>query len=214
MKISIALLTLCLFLGMGLTTAWSAEIIKLPAPVVEKDKPLMQALKERKSSRDFSEQQLSLQDLSNILWCANGINRPENGHRTSPSARNRQDVDIFVVMKEAIYFYHPKNHELSPVVSGDYRKDTGMQPYVGKAPVNLIYVSDLSKFDFIKDRSEKALTAAIDAGHCSQNVYLYGTVANLAVVVRTSVDTAKMAGILKLRPDQLVLMGQTIGYSK
>jgi len=134
--------------------------------------------------------------------------------RTSPSARNAQDVDIYAVLKEGIYLYEAKKHELLPVVSGDFRKDTGMQSYVSTAPLNLVYVSDLAKLDFAKEREGQVMTAAIDAGHCSQNVYLYAAAANLAVVVRTSVDKAKMAGILKLRPEQLIIMAQTVGYPK
>jgi len=190
--------------------AQNLQTIKLPTPALKNDKLFMQAVKERRSSRDFSEKELSLQDLSNILWCANGVNRPESGKRTSPSPMNRQDVDIYAVLKEGVYLYEAKRHELLPVVSGDYRKDTGMQ-----APLNLIYVADLSKLDFLKGREqEQFMTAGIDAGHCSQNVYLYGAVANIAVVVRTSINRAKMADILKLPPQHLAIMAQTVGYPK
>jgi SagB-type dehydrogenase family enzyme len=212
MKNITVLFVLLVLLTGGIMHAQNLKTIKLPAPALKNDKPFMQTVKDRKSSREFSEKELSLQDLSNLLWCANGVNRPEGGKRTSPSAMNKQDVDIYAVLKEGIYLYEANKHELLPVVSGDYRKDTGMQPYVGTAPLNLVYVSDLSKFEFLKKREEQVMTAAIDAGHCSQNVYLYGAAANLAVVVRTSIDKTKMAEILKLRPQQLVIMSQTVGY--
>lgn len=214
MKKKTILAVLLLLLTGGIMSAQSLKTIKLPTPALKNDKLFMQAVKERKSSREFSEKELSLQDLSNLLWCANGVNRPESGKRTSPSAMNKQDVDIYVVLKEGAYLYEATKHELFPVVSGDYRKNTGMQPYVATAPLNLIYVSDLSKFDFLKEREEQIMTAAIDAGHCSQNVYLYSAAANLAVVTRTSVDKTKMAEILKLKPQQLVIMAQTVGYPK
>jgi SagB-type dehydrogenase family enzyme len=214
MKKKTILVVVLLLLTGGIMSAQSLKTIKLPAPALKNDKLFMQTVKERKSSREFSEKELSLQDLSNLLWCANGVNRPESGKRTSPSAMNKQDVDIYVVLKEGAYLYEAKTHELFPVVSDDYRKNTGMQPYVATAPLNLIYVSDLSKFDFLKKREEQVMTAAIDAGHCSQNVYLYGAAANLAVVTRTSVDKTKMAEILKLKPQQLVIMAQTVGYPK
>ena len=168
---TVLVVLLALFTG-GIMNAQDLKTIKLPAPALKNDKLFMQTVKERKSSREFSEKELSLQDLSNLLWCANGVNRPESGKRTSPSAMNKQDVDIYVVLKEGAYLYEAKNHELLPVVSGDYRKNTGMQPYVGMAPLNLIYVSDIAKFDFVKEREDQVMTAAIDAGHCSQNVYL------------------------------------------
>jgi SagB-type dehydrogenase family enzyme len=214
MKKMTGLVVLLMLLTGGIMNAQNFKTIKLPAPALKNDKLFMQTVKERKSSREFSEKELSLQDLSNLLWCANGVNRPESGMRTSPSAMNKQDVDIYVVLKEGVYLYEAKTHELLPVISGDYRKNTGMQPYVSIAPLNLVYVSDLSKFDFVKEREQQVMTAAIDAGHCSQNVYLYGAAANLAVVTRTSIDKTKMAEILKLRPQQLVIMAQTVGYPK
>jgi len=214
MKNRTVLVVLLVLLTGGIMNAQNLKTIKLPTPALKNDKLFMQTVKERKSSREFSEKELSLQDLSNLLWCANGVNRPESGNRTSPSAMNKQDVDIYAVLKEGAYLYEAKKHELIPVVSGDYRKNTGMQPYVGIAPLNLVYVSDISKFDFLKEREDQVMTAAIDAGHCSQNVYLYGAAANLAVVTRTSIDKTKMAEILKLRPQQLVIMAQTIGYPK
>jgi SagB-type dehydrogenase family enzyme len=214
MKKMSALVVLLALLTGGIMNAQDLKTIKLPAPALKNDKLFMQTVKERKSSREFSEKELSLQDLSNLLWCANGVNRPESGMRTSPSAMNKQDVDVYAVLKNGIYLYEAVKHELLPVVSGDYRKNTGMQPYVGIAPLNLVYVSDLAKFDFVKEREDQVMTAAIDAGHCSQNVYLYGAASNLAVVTRTSIDKTKMAEILKLRPQQLVILAQTVGYPK
>ncbi len=188
--------------------AQDLQSIKLLKPILENDKPFMQTVKDRKSSRDFSEKKLSLQDLSNILWCANGVNREESGRRTVPSPMNRQDVDVYVVLEEGIYIYEAKKHELVPVISGDYRKDFG-----SVAPLNLIYVSDLSKLDFLKDRpEEQAMLAGIDAGHCSQNVYLYGASANLSVVVRAGIDRKRISDILGLQNYQLVVIAQSVGY--
>jgi SagB-type dehydrogenase family enzyme len=190
------------------------ETINLPVPIFEKSKPLMQALQERKSGRDYADKPLTPQDLSNVLWCANGINRPTTGNRTSPSARNKQDIDVYVVLKEGAYLYEPKKHQLLLAAAGDFRKNAGIQAYVATAPVNLIYASDTARFDFTKEKEQMIIAAAIAAGHCSQNVYLYAASAGLSVVTRTSVDTKKMAEILKLRTQQLVIMGQTIGYPK
>ena len=212
-KAALSLVMIFIITG-GFMQAQELQTIKLPAPTLQDDKPLMQALEERKSSREFSEKELSQQDLSNILWAANGINRPETGHRTSPSARNIQDIDIYTILKDGAYRYDPRHHELVLIVAGDYRKDAGMQGYVATAPLNLIYVSDLSKMSMYKDHDEVILTAGIDAGHCSQNVYLYGAAAGLGVVVRTSVDREKLAEILKLKSKQMVIMGQTVGFWK
>jgi SagB-type dehydrogenase family enzyme len=188
------------------------ETINLPSPILEKSKSLMQALQERKSGREYADKLLTSQDLSNILWCANGINRPQTGNRTSPSARNKQDINVYVILKEGAYLYEPKTNQLFLIVAGDFRKNAGTQTYVATAPVNLIYVSDTAKFDFTKEKEQIIIAAAIAAGHCSQNVYLYAASAGLSVVTRTSIDMKKMAEILKLRTQQLVIMGQTIGY--
>ena len=212
MKTTIALLAITILLIGGIVNAQELKTIALPAPAAPDDMPLMDAIKARKSTREIAAREVELQDLSNLLWCAFGINRAETGHRTSASARNAQDIDIYTIFKDGIYLYEPKANELQPVTAGDHRADAGVQPYVAEAPLNLIYVSDLAKLHFAKDREARLIMAAIDAGHCSQNVYLYGASAGLAVVVRTSVDREKMAGILNLRPDQFVVMAETIGY--
>lgn len=208
------LTALMVALSISAVSAQTLESIKLPAPALSPDKPLMQALKERQTRREFADKPLTPQDLSNILWCANGINRPESGKRTSPSAKNTQDIDIYAVMKDGVYLYDAPKHELTLIASGDHILAAGTQPYVASAPLNLIYVSDLAKFDFMKEREDKLVAASVDAGHCSQNVYLYGAAANLSVVTRMSVQKEMMAGILKLRPQQIIIIGQTVGYQK
>ncbi|HUU45856.1 MAG TPA: SagB/ThcOx family dehydrogenase [Acidobacteriota bacterium] len=214
MKIVSLLTVVALFLAAGAVYSQEADTIALPTASLASDKPFMQTVKDRKSSREYSDRELSLQDLANVLWCANGVNRPETGKRTSPSAMNKQDVDVYAVLKDGIYLYDATGHRLLPIVAGDYRKDAGTQAYVGTAPLNLIYVSDLARFDYTDDREQQAMMAAIDAGHCSENVYLYGAAANLAVVIRASIDKAKMAELLKLRDDQLIIIAQTVGHPK
>ncbi len=207
------LVIMCLMLMFpGYAASQTLQAISLPKPALSNDKPLMQAMAERKSSREFADSALSLQDLANVLWCANGVNRPENGHRTAPSAMNRQDIDVYAVLKEGIYLYDAAKHELTPVEAGDFRKDAGTQDYVGTAPLNIMLVSDLAKFDFARESGDKLLMAALDAGHCSQNVYLYCAAANLACVTRASVDKVKLGGIMKLRAEQTILLGLTVGY--
>jgi SagB-type dehydrogenase family enzyme len=203
-----------LMLVLIVSTIWAQESmsIKLPAVNIPTDQSFSDAIWNRHSSREFSEMQLSLQELSNVLWSANGINRPETGHRTAPSARNKQDIDIYAVLKDGIYLYDALKHELLPIANGDYRQFAGTQDYVAKAPVNLIYVSDIAKFDYTDDEEARLLTGGIDAGHCSQNVYLYCAIAKLNVVVRASVGKEKLTELLKLRPEQKVIIGQTIGY--
>ena len=108
------------FLSMFVATVHSQEIIKLPAPKTEGGMPLMQALKERESGREFSSRKLSPETLSSLLWAAWGINRPD-GRRTAPSAKNLQDIDVYVAMRDGLYLYEAKNHQLQKILGEDIR---------------------------------------------------------------------------------------------
>ena len=130
-----SIVAMLLLLMTACVNAQPPDTIKLLAPKLENDKPFMQAIKERKSTREFADTQLTLQDLSNVLWCANGVNRPESGHRTSPSAMNKQDIDIYAVFNTGIYLYDAVRHELTLVAAGDFRKESGMQDFVATAPL-------------------------------------------------------------------------------
>jgi nitroreductase len=177
--------------------------IRLPNPQTEGGKPLMQALKERRSSREFSTQKLAPQVLSNLLWAAWGVNRPD-GRRTAPSARNLQETDVYVALPEGVYRYDAKANTLEPVVAGDHRAATGMQPFVGRAALNLVYVADLAK-------NKNTDWAYAGTGFIAQNVYLFCASEGLATVVRGMVDREALGKILKLRPDQRITLVQTVG---
>lgn len=187
--------------------------VKLLSPRTESGMPLMQALKQRQSQRSFDSRELPLQVLSELLWAANGTNRPDSNHRTAPSAMNMQEIDIYVAKKEGLYLYDANEFALIPVLSQDIRALTGSQPFVKDAPVNLIYVADLSKTGRISG-SDTDFYAAADTGFISQNVYLYCASAGLATVVRGLLDKPGLAKAMKLRPDQEIILAQTVGYPK
>ena len=209
------LLTLALGLALGLLAAPAqAEFttIKLAQPDFEaKGLTVIQALKARKSDRAFADQELSLTHLSEVLWAAGGINRPD-GHRTAPTANNRQAIEIFALTKDGAYRYDPPSHELRPLTSGDHRAAAGTQDFVAAAPLNLIYVADLGKYK--GSDAEKKAVAGMDLGHFSENVYLYCASAGLNIVTRISIDPKVLAPLLKLDDGFLPLMGQTVGYPK
>jgi SagB-type dehydrogenase family enzyme len=181
----------------------------LPKPATSGGKPLMQALQERKSSRDFKPGRLSDQTLSNLLWAAAGINRPD-GRRTAPTARNVQDIDIYVATADGVYLYDPKAHALHLVVSGDHRKATGTQAFVADAAVNLVYVSDAAKMGKTPEQ-DKLLYAGVHAGAVAQNVYLFCASEGLGAVVRASLNRDELAKLLKLRPEQRIVVAQSVG---
>ena len=186
--------------------------VALPAPQTSGGKPLMQALKERHSTREFSTEKLSPQVLSNLLWAGWGINR-EDGHRTAPSSSDRQEIEIYAVMADGAYAYDAKANALKPVVSGDLRKLTGSQPFVGEAPLNLVYVADFSKMGNA-DENAKNATANANTGFIAQNVYLFCASEGLGAVVRGSVPRAELTKALNLRPDQRITLAQTVGHIK
>ena len=194
-------------------SAQDLKPIQLPQPRMDGGKSLMQALKERKSTRAFSSEKLPMQTLGNLLWATFGINRPDTGQRTAPSAMNRQEMDIYVATADGLYLYDAKGNALQPVLTNDIRAATGMQPFVKDAPVELVYVADYARMGGGTDEG-KNLYAAADTGFISQNVYLFCASEDLATVVRGSVDRTALAKTMKLRPEQKIILAQTVGYPK
>jgi SagB-type dehydrogenase family enzyme len=174
---------------------------------------LIEALSRRRSTRDFASRELPRDVLSTLLWCAFGINRPDSGGRTAPSAHNWQEIEVFVALPDGAYRYDARRHALQPVVNADLRAATGMQEFVGTAPLNLVYVSDFGKMGDAS-AEDRTFYAAADAGFIAQNVYLYCAAAGLACVVRGLVDRRKLAPALRLRTDQRIVLAQTVGYPK
>lgn len=195
----------------GSTRAQGPDVIKLPAPETERGKPLMQALKDRQTSREFSDKKLRLQVLSNLLWAAFGVNRLQTGGRTAPSADEWHEMDVYVATAGGIYLYDARSNVLKPVLTEDVRIQTGLQPFVADAPVNLIYVADYSRMVEAEER-DRILYSAADAGFISQNVCLFCASEGLATVVRGRVDRPALAKLMKLRPSQHVILAQSVGY--
>lgn len=190
------------------------KTILLPRPQTEIGKPLMQALQLRSSSRVFDSKPLPLQELSNLLWAACGINRPESAKRTSPSARNWQEVDVYVVLENATFVYDAKENNLKLIAECDLRALTGTQEFVKTAPLNLVYVSDFSRVKSNDSEQTKLMWSSADAGFMVQNVYLYCASQGLNVVVRGLIDVQKLGEALKLKPEQKIILSQTVGYPK
>ncbi len=195
--------------------AQGATEIALPPPqtTATTTVALIDALSRRRSTRDFSSRELPRDVLSTLLWCAFGVNRPDSGGRTAPSAHNWQETEIFVALPDGTYRYDARRHALQPVVDTDLRAATGVQEFVATAPLNLVYVSDFGRMGDAS-AEDRTFYAAADAGFVAQNVYLYCAAAGLACVVRGLVDRRKLAPALKLRADQRIVLAQTVGYPK
>lgn len=209
--LAVCLVSAVLFVSPTLSFGQDLKPIVLLEPQMDTGRPLMQVLKDRSTSRSFSTQKLPNQVLSNMLWAASGVNRPDSGKRTAPSAMNWQEIDIYVATADGLYLYNAKTHSLKPVLAEDIRALTGRQPFVAKAPVNLVYVANFSKMGNIKDE-DKIFYSAADTGFISQNVYLFCASERLGTVVRGSVDKPALAKKMRLKPDQRVILAQSVGY--
>ncbi len=200
--------------------------IQLPKPNLNKSKSLSIAFKLRRTSREISEKEISLQVISNLLWAAYGINRRKGPFgipgRTAASASNSQEIDLYVAFEEGIYLYEPMKHVLIPIVKGDYRKlaiGPGQQNIIAKAPLQLIYVADIFRLSNTKGFQEPGLQNPevqksyyyVDTGLIAGNVYLYSAAYGLAAWFHNC-DKIKLKSKLKLHSNQRVLFGQTVGY--
>lgn len=184
--------------------------IGLPKPAVTGGMPLLDALSARKSGRAFADKDLAPQILSDLLWATCGINR-EDGRRTSPTARNWQEIDVYVVLKDGTYLYDPKSNTLVGKLAGDNRAKTGVQPFAATAPVNLVFVADTAKMGG-GGKADIDLYSATDAAFASQNTYLFCASAGLATVVRGAIDRGAIAKMLGLPETSRVILAQSIGY--
>jgi len=211
LKVSVAT-SAVLSMAPSITLAQEPKAIQLVRPQISSGNPLMPLLWKRMSSREFNPEPLPLEVLSNILWAAFGINRPD-GRRTAPTASNRQEIDIYVTAANGLYLYDAKTNLLNPILAEDIRGMTGRQSYVKLASVNLVYVADYSKMGTATNE-DKILLSAADTGFISENVYLYCASEGLVTVVRANIDRPALATLMKLRPDQKIVLAQSIGYPK
>jgi len=189
-----------------------ARSIDLPTPKRTGGMPLMDALTKRSTGREFDSGELSAQQLSSLLWACFGINRPD-GKRTAPSAMDCRETDIYVVMKQGAYVYDAKSNKLDLVVAEDLRSLAATQAFATNAPVNLVFVADRARMGN-SSAEEKRTYAYIDVGYISQNAYLFCASEGLATGARASVDRKALALKLRLRSDQMIVLGQSVGYSK
>lgn len=186
--------------------------IKLPPPQKTGGMPLMQALDKRQSNRSFSSKELSKQMLSNLLWAAFGVNRADSGKRTAPSARNKQEIDIYLCAKKGVYVYDAKSNSLKLYMNKDIRAETGKQKFTQDAPACLVYVANFDRMGGSPD--SKIFYSAADTGFISQNVYLFCASSGLNTVVLGYVDKPALEKLLKFGKNRKVLLTQPVGYPK
>lgn len=175
--------------------------------------PLHEALRARRSTREFDPRPLPAQLLSGLLWAAFGINRPKTRGRTAPSAHDWEEIDVYAALESGLYLYEPDPHRLCMRLARDVRAQTGVQPYVGEAPVNLVYVADLTRM-VQATPEDLAQYPGPDAGFIAQNVYLFCASEGLATVVRGLVDRPALAALMGLGSREQIILAQSVGYPK
>jgi len=179
-----------------------AQDIKLPEPVKTGGKPLMEVLGARQSLKTYTGAELDKQTLSNLLWAAYGFNRPDK--RTVPSSQNRQEIDVYVMLKNGVYFYDAKANLLKLHFKGDFIEALGQPAVSEKAALTLIYVANI-------DKASNREAAFIDTGFISQNVYLFATSNKLGTVARGSFNRKTLPEVMKLTGKQEITLVQPVG---
>ena len=192
--------------------AEAAKTKTLPPPRASGGKPLIDALKLRRSIREYADRPLPPQVLSDLLWAAFGINRP-SGDRTAPYWRHVMVIDVYAALADGVWLYDPKQHALEQRLDTDIRSQTGTQDFVATAPLNLIYVAHGERMQDIPTE-DRRLYASVDSGFIGQNVYLFCASEGLATVFRASVDHQKLATTMRLGEGQFVTFAQTVGYPR
>jgi SagB-type dehydrogenase family enzyme len=186
----------------------TAQDIQLPLPQTRGGMPLYEALYRRSTAREFSSAKLTLQQISDLLWCANGINRTD-GKRTAPSARNAQEIDIYVLMSDAAYLYEPIENKLVLVSVKDLRPVTSHSAFAQEAPLMLLFVANYDKMEAF-DENAREFYGATDAGYVSQNTYLYCAANGLSTVVMGHIYRDDIQEALKFKGK--AVLAQSVGY--
>lgn len=189
----------------------ATSVLDLPVPKITGGLPLMQALAQRQSQRDFDSTPLPMQTLSDLLWSAAGINRQHLGGRTAPSAMNSQEIDVYAALPGGLYCYAPKSHVLQLIGATDVRRVTGYQDFVDTAPLDLVFVADLGRMKLVPATQREAFASSA-AGAMAQNVYLFCASAGLAAVIRAWIDRGALARAMGLSNDQHIILAQTVGH--
>lgn len=195
-----------------LSTFILAQDIQLPKPLIDGNLKLVDAFKNRKTTREFVDKDLSLQEVSNILWCANGINREGTNKKTVPTTQGKNEIDVYVFLRTGVYVYLPEKNMLKQLFTEDMRIITGKQDFVKDSPLTLIYIADLSKLG--KDNNQTIISASLDTGFIGQSVYLYCAAKGLATGVRAYIDKDLIKEKLKLNENQAVILAQSISEFK
>ena len=193
------------------TNDMNSEKITLVTPA-ETGATLLQALQKRASTREYTADGLTLEQLSGVLWAASGENRP--GRLTAPSAMALYPIRTYAVLAQGIYLYDAPSHSLTRVAEGDHRRLAGMQDFVYTAPLNIIYVADLAayagRYDGMPEADQLRLCSMDAMGQC-QNANLWSCGNGMASVTRAMADGPAFLKAIGAPETYRFILAQTVG---
>lgn len=207
-QLTMRLLLLSFFVA--LVCSAQAQNLELPAPEGGFDMPLMKALQMRQTSRNLTEEDISLEELSGLVWSAYGFNRPEEKKRTAPSARNMQELDIYVFSMKGIYLYNAEKNSLELVLKGDHRKEISKQKFFAIAPISIVIVANYDRMKDLKSE-DRDFYAAVDCGYVSQNIYLYCAADKLGTVACAYIERDMLSKLLHIKNGK-ALLAHPVGH--
>jgi len=208
-------LLLAAFILLGLS-ANAQERIKLNQPNKDRGVSIMKALEARQSTNEFANQELSQEDLSDLLWAAAGINRPEIGKKTAPSAQNAQEIDVYVCLKGGAYVYNAREHALILVTEKDLRMMGERREGAVAAPCLLLLVAETSRYQVSAYNTKEHVDnmSKVDVGIVSQNISLFCAGVGIGTKPRAQMDHAGLKDALRLNDTQILILNHPVGYKK
>lgn len=193
------------------------EEIMLPEPRQKSNISLEEALNNRRSKRQFQARDLKLEDISQILWAAQGITEMSTGFRTAPSAGALYPLELFVVKSDGLFNYIPKGHKLKKLSSSDLRselmKASLFQKSISEAPVDIVIMAIYERTT-LKYGNRGIRYVHMEAGHACQNILLEATALGLGAVPIGAFSDTDVQKVLNLPEDYIPLYVIPVGYIK
>ncbi len=209
--IILSVLLVCLIVNIPVSSQAKDIVLEKPKSNINLD--LITAFQLRKSTKSFSTKEISFEDLSTILWAANGVNRPD-GKRTAPSSYGRHYTNLYVISSGGVHLYDPHEHELAFVTAENIKKQIARQKYVGEASHIILMTAALSKFHPKVKEEAKELVGYATAGFIGQNIYLITNALDLGASFVLGIKKEVIREKLKLKEDEIPLCVMPIGYPK
>ncbi len=206
------------------TTRHVISYVNLPSPQLTGNLSVEAAIQNRRSVRKYSNQSVTLSNVSQVLWAAQGITDAQNQLRSAPSAGQVYPLEVYVIagpnvsgLQEGVYHYVPSNNTLEMYMNGDLRDNLSTiadgQPWVKQAPLNILITGDYRKM--INKYPDTALSTRfvnLEAGHAGENIYLQAESLGLVTVSLGSFDSNQLSKSFELPSNETPIYIFPIGH--